>query len=751
MPMYIGVLLAVSVACSGRTIEEPEDGGPPKATGGAAGFAAKDASVDPNAGRGGATSAGAGGTGASTGAGGSATTGGAAGVNGSGGAAGSTGTAGSGGNADSGAGGSTSAGGAAGASGTGGVSGSTGVGGAGGVSGAAGNAGAFGGWGGVDGTGGRGGTIDIDAGTRDAGCIKSCRPSGGQYCGRIGDGCGGVLDCGSTCDTLGFTCGGAGQSHVCGAARDSGVCTPLSCSPVSPIAGRYCGVIGDGCGGMLTCPLVCPSASACAGGGIPNQCGTSPGSCPPRPICAQDTTLFCGIIGDGCMRPHDCGACPDGQACGLRLANVCGTPCHLCQQIPTCESGTTSLRGTAVTAALVNPHPLPGARVYIPNLAQGKALPPLPSEPACEQCRPPDPDLVVASTVTGADGSFTLDKAPAGNGIPLVVELGRWRRLITVDIQPCVDNAVPAGLVRLPRNQAEGDIPLTAIATGDSDRLQCLLRKMGISDSEFTNPTSNGRFHFYRANGARIDANTPDVSELVGTVSGGGAWHRYAQVLLACTGLEALENEDIRGNLYYYLGFWGGRVLATHFAYSWLYPDTLGDIGTWTRGAPAPSSPLTAAINTTHARGADFAKWLEHIGALSSKAPPQIAITAPAADLGALTAGGHAQAWISSDTPATTQLFSIEGEPSLPPEQRCGRLVFSDFHMPATSTSASTFPAECDGDSGMTPQESALEFMLFEMAACINPAAPPPPPAMPIPAPPPPPPPAVPPPPPPPF
>jgi len=72
----------------------------------------------------------------------------------------------------------------------------------------------------------------------------------------------------------------------------------------------------------------------------------------------------------------------------------------------------------------------------------------------------------------------------------------------------------------MPRNRTEGDIPLTAIATGNVDKLQCLLRKIGIDDAEFTNPDGMGRIRFYNSNGSKIDANTPLADVLKGTTAG---------------------------------------------------------------------------------------------------------------------------------------------------------------------------------------------------------------------------------------
>ena len=66
----------------------------------------------------------------------------------------------------------------------------------------------------------------------------------------------------------------------------------------------------------------------------------------------------------------------------------------------------------------------------------------------------------------------------------------------------------------MPQNQTQGDIPLIAIATGSADQVECVLLKMGISQSEFTDPGGTGESTFTWVPPTRaqvIDAATPDA------------------------------------------------------------------------------------------------------------------------------------------------------------------------------------------------------------------------------------------------
>ena len=103
------------------------------------------------------------------------------------------------------------------------------------------------------------------------------------------------------------------------------------------------------------------------------------------------------------------------------------------------------------------------------------------------------------------DGTFTLGNIPENASYTIVIQAGKWRRQFPNE---AVAAAPLTGLsLNMPADHTQGDIPMIAIVTGSVDGVECVLRDMGIVDTEFTddNGTVNpgGHIHLYKGGGSR--------------------------------------------------------------------------------------------------------------------------------------------------------------------------------------------------------------------------------------------------------
>jgi hypothetical protein len=625
----------------------------------------------------------------------------------------------------------------------------------------------------------------------DANCVlKTCdNGTDFKYCSTVGDGCGGALRCSTNCGT-GKTC-----DTTKGLCHGDASCKPLAaCTNGTDF--NYCGKIGDGCGGTFTCSTDCGAGKVCDTSR--NLC-KGDGNCKPIGCTAANGGQYCGgPIGDGCGGAITCPTtCPSGATCEKNACVCTGNNCGQCSglqcQIPKCEGGTTTISGKVYTP-LGSPDgdPVYNAQVFIPN----GALPAITDGPSCDQCTPLTSAEAVAGAISGPDGRFTISNAPTGTGIPLVVQLGKWRRQITIDVpNACGDNPLADGTVRLPRNKSEGNIPLTAVTTGQVDALECVLRKMGIDANEFTLPTGDGRIRIYRENGASFaSGSTPDATTLWGGTgakggtgtSGQPGLSSYDMVLLPCPGdaprsAGAPPSRAADGyytatglqNLVDYTAA-GGRAFATHYSWVWVAPSRtrFPPVANWSLSTGTPQEVLetryysgagssnppsylavVAQVNDSFAKGAGFAQWLVNIGAgtlnngVTSISLNNVEHVADSVIPGT-TAAPVTQAWLTSplawrqysgnsaynctdtDHPSNTcaqhqfaHQFSFNTPVGSGPAEQCGRVVFSGFHV--NQPGSGTTPGYCAGK--LTPQEKVLEFMMLDLASCISIGAPPPP------------------------
>lgn len=580
---------------------------------------------------------------------------------------------------------------------------------------------------------GGGGTANVCA-TPPCTRITSC--SGGMDCGSIADGCGGIVSCGGSC-TAPAICGGGGQPNVCGGGSvgggGGGTCTPATCTGL----GKDCGPVADGCGGLLDCGT-CTGPDTCGGGGTASVCGGG-NSCTPTTCAALGKN--CGPVADGCGGLLDCGTCQNGAVCGgLGTANVCsgtgpgGGPCTgLCAQQTTCPaSGTTSVSG--VVYAPNGTLPIYDAIVYVPS----GTVDPFPTTGVtCDQCSAQTAALI--STKTNYKGEFVLPNMPVGSNIPLVIQVGRWRRQIVIPtVSSCVDTPLTMADTRLPRTQAEGDIPKLAVATGGADALQCLLRKMGVDDSEFTQPADAGRIHLYAgANGgtSRFLSGFNGYSGAARTLTAATAlWAsptemaKYDAMVLTCEGINdrTADLAPYRANVKGYADA-GGRIFASHWHHAWLEdgPAPWPTTATFNHLNDLPST-ITADINTTFPKGSALADWLVNAG--SAQPRGKLSINAARHSIEAINDSTSTK-WVYVDPPtysstSSVQYFTVNTPVGTPPENQCGRMVVSDLHVAAGDSPTADFPNGCTTTT-LSDQEKALVFMLFDLTACVQADVPP--------------------------
>lgn len=402
-----------------------------------------------------------------------------------------------------------------------------------------------------------------------------------------------------------------------------------------------------------------------------------------------------------------------------------------------CASGQTTVTGMVYDPA--GKVPLYNVIVYVPN---GPVLP-FTAGATCDRCGQTVMNPVV-SALTDTAGKFVLTDVPVGTNIPLVLQIGKWRRQITIpNVGACADTQmVDPQLMRLPRNKAEGDIPLIAITTGGADSMECLPRRMGIDDAEFTPGAGDGRIHLYsgtdHVTGQAMDIATktfdPALNGGAAMLPATGLWgtkealSKYDIVILSCEGgtMEMDKPMTARQALYDYSSL-GGRVFASHWHRVWFSagPQPVPTIGTWS-DRMEPADPSMGTINTSFPKGAALSEWLVNVGA--SLTPGQLEIREPRDNIQAVDPT-LATSWITvqnasaARNPETVQYLSFNTPITAPDDMKCGRAVFTDLHVSTsgatvTDTRGVPFPSGCQ-QRELSPQEKAVEFMLFDLSSCV--------------------------------
>jgi hypothetical protein len=443
-------------------------------------------------------------------------------------------------------------------------------------------------------------------------------------------------------------------------------------------------------------------------------------------------------------------ACPSGLMCNV-----------------SCSGNTT----TTISGKVYDPagrNPLYNIVAYVPaNPLQ--ALPkgvPMGSD-ACN-CGALFKSGAIVSTTTGVDGTFQLTNAPVGSNVPLVIQVGKWRRVFHINVTACQDNPQADHTLLLPNSVAPNDMddnmPDIAVSTGSADTLECLMTRIGLPTPEYVaGPGGSGHVHVFsgggQGGGGGGGVGRREQPGMAGApTSSTDLWSSQSQlmpydlVLLSCEGGETYNANPQALEAYLNAG---GRVFGSHFHYSWFSgplgsgqnysaPSDWGtNLASWTAnggggggGGNAIGGTIVTTLNGTNqpfVKGQALDQWLGIVGALGQNGVPagQLSIFQPRDNAQVGPGNKPSQPWITSDP--WTMYFSFDTPVNAPPApdggapQYCGRAVFSGLHVAGDpSTSDSSNPPSGCANGALSPQEKALEFMLFDLSSCVIPDTVPP-------------------------
>ena len=432
-----------------------------------------------------------------------------------------------------------------------------------------------------------------------------------------------------------------------------------------------------------------------------------------------------------------------------------------------CSGGAT----TTISGVVYDPagkDPLYDIAVYVP----ASPLQPLPrgvptGSDACN-CGALFKSGAVVSTTTGVDGSFKLTNVPVASSVPLVIQVGKWRRQFNIAVTACQDNPQTGTKLSLPGTVAAGDtndsLPDIAVSTGGADTLECLMTRIGLPASEYVaGAGGSGHIHVFSGGntgggGGGGGVGRPENPPMPGApASDQSLWDSQAHlmpydiVLLSCEGGETYNANPpaLEG----YLNA-GGRAFGSHFHYAWFSgpigsgqgytapADWGSNLATWAAGSNGNGNQSNGKIVQTlngstqpFAKGVALFQWLGLNGALGVLGAPAMELPMRPPRFNAVVGPGNkpSQPWVNDDQSANTMYFSFDAPVNAPagPDggapAYCGRAVFSDLHVGGETMPQDNPPPPGGCTSGnLSPQEKALEFMLFDLSSCVIPDSVPP-------------------------
>jgi hypothetical protein len=183
----------------------------------------------------------------------------------------------------------------------------------------------------------------------------------------------------------------------------------------------------------------------------------------------------------------------------------------------------------------------------------------------------------------------------------------------------------------------------------------------------------------------------------------------------------------------------GGRLFFSHLHLYWLqhaseFNGTATYIGNLTAPTASATDPLDLTINQTFPKGLALAQWL--MGPSVAASTTLGHITVAGSEHSVTAVNPPTSEWIylpknpmDSQMRRSEQYLSFDTPVGMSQANQCGRVVFTDMHIKVAvstisgaggddSDPAKPFPSGCKTNM-MTPQMKALEFLFFDLDACL--------------------------------
>jgi hypothetical protein len=414
--------------------------------------------------------------------------------------------------------------------------------------------------------------------------------------------------------------------------------------------------------------------------------------------------------------------------------------------VQTCGGG----GSTTVSGTVYAPNgtlPLYDVQVFIPNAP----LLPLTKGVQCQNCGVPLSGEPITTALTDPTGHFVLTGVPTGPNVPIVVQLGKWRRETTIPmVHGCTDNPLTdPDMTRLPKNQMEGNMPHVALTTGGCDQMGCMLPKLGIDPMEFGAQADgyNKAINVYYGSGGGKPAGATAAFNVWGDATNIAT---YDEAIFSCECDEAPGSKGgslgaaSYGVVTDYLDM-GGRIFTTDFQYVWykFSPDpemgeaTLGPttgLGEIAGGAPGGGSPMT--IVTTIPKAVALAAWLKNVFPTDTYSQAgEIEPDVMYANIQSLDPT-KTVTWANSpgfSGPATApRVFTVDTPVGVASDKQCGRGVHIDAHVDNDGQTVGPGYPTTGCSATLKPDEAAFAFWFFDLSSCIQNETEPPQPSPPV-------------------